>query len=370
MSPNLQIGADSPTAFPQLSANRSQFNINAPTANGVIRNSVAQPRPQTVHENPHSIRWFYGAGLLFPLVKARTTGMQTGLVPQGTLVAFEDFSLPIDNPSLEEGADVTIVSEITAFEAANNALTELSGRGGLLIDALTGIEDQEMLQRLFEIVHPPFADIEHECPEKLTICPTCRLAFLDAEFINERIDELAEMNGVNPLLAGAVANVLRQANQQLLNAYQNDWNTIRQELEQSKTGKQGALRILFPEHHYVRQCLHADSPENAQAQVAAGYGKEVAQAMQQNALVQAETIGAALKEVSSTGNDRMAAVLENLAASQAQTNQLIAVLLQNQQQAAKAETLDAAAPIVANAQTEATAPSTATGAGAKPSNRK
>lgn len=324
MTPSMQ--------FEQFQQPFQQPQVNLPDAEerGVSVNLTTPQRAHSAYDNPHSVRWLYGAGLYKTDVKSRTTGMQKAMLPQGALVPFQDFPLQVDNPNLDDD-ERTIYEEVTAFDAITNALSETSGLGGIVIEALTGVdatpENVAMLRTLFAIIHPAFETVGHVCPEATAleprpICPTCRIAFLSDEFVRAQINTFAEDAGLNPELCFSVAAALKRANETLLRHFRNTWNDITGELRDSKVGKEG-LRRLFPEHHYIRKCLHETSPENEQAEVAAGYGSQVALAMQETSKQQSAVMATVIKEVAASGNDRIASVLETMAEQNKMIMQLV-----------------------------------------------
>jgi len=277
----------------------------------IFKGAVAQSAILDPLDNPRSVRWGIGAGLLLMKAEPRETGMQLGIVPQGELVAFFGDTFSVDAGSLE--GDRSVPYELTPLEAINKVVDDYGNidkpKGFREIKSLAGIIDEKQIAAIEFIVNAPFETLEHTCPEGLTVCPTCRLELL--KDVPARIQGLAPQFGVDADLCTKVLEDIRIANQELHTYYTNEWANIKAELENSSKGGRG-IKSLTVDHLYIRACLHESAPEEKQAQIQTAYSQVLAEQMAEASKQTAQMFAEALKTSQSGSDDRMLMILEQM----------------------------------------------------------
>lgn len=207
-------------------------------------------------ENPHALRYAYMPGVFYAQSEARVTGYT--FFPQGQLITFRTFPVGghFNSASIEDKkAPSSRIVEITAEDALANAgieypIFESVDQGFVGLPALTGDKNA---QDYFNLLHPPFAAVGHECPFGLTVCPTCRAEWLESEGAKNYFNTHKNFD-TDSNVALAVKQSLYDSVTRFKAYCDQSWQELADQFERTRNA--GTPFVMAKSHHHTRKCIH------------------------------------------------------------------------------------------------------------------
>lgn len=226
--------------------------------------------PKASDTNVHALRYAYMPGVWNAASNARSTGYP--VFRQGLLIGFRTFNIGglFDTSAGTDGrAPVNNkIAEVNAATALRNALKEYQvedriDHGFRAFEQLTG---EPLAADYFNIVHPSFENLNHVCPRKLVVCPTCRkdnLPVSDGDLLdfariylqnNARDKDGLEINRLSLDVLKSVRDVIRDSCTGFTDFAGEMWREISDLKEQSKNAP--VSFVIDPSHFHYRNVIH------------------------------------------------------------------------------------------------------------------
>lgn len=308
------------------------------TAVIVTKKHVGALAAEQLAYDPRIVRWGYNPALRSIRVDSRKTGILEQFIPAGEFFAHTTFRTPMENCTIDEYKEKEILIDVTAAQSEEEVRAAIGVWG--YQSFLYGQTDLSLVAALNDTVLPSLQKIravmkelspipascpgedEYDAGVPRTICATCHLAWIRSNECLAYLEEISETGltvrepnetggfderFVKPSLE--MLEEIRQIVQKGLEMYvrraSEEWSAIVGELDNK-------LRVKLNEaEHFLRKDLHQVKPQNKEVEMVERIAKT--------------TQGANSDVLSKLAENQMQ-MAQQMAATQAQTNQLMTLI--------------------------------------------